>query len=345
MHHQLVTYALALTIHAIYLSPLSAYPGPPICSITRLPWLTAPFRGRQSRFERQLHATYGPFTHFLIANREDHARFRRTLSHAFSETSMREQEEILQMYVGKLIEGSEKKLTPLNIVAWYNYTTFDQIGHLASGEPFNCLTLIQAKKQHYALTIAKVIKRLEITEERNDFLGCMLRKQGTEKGMSTQELIANSAVLILAGSETTATVLSRVTYFLLRNKRVMEKVVKEVRGAFEREEDITLSGVRRLRVMPGEGAWVDGGWVPGGTIVSVPQLAANLSPLNFHLPKSFIPERFLGDERSVDDNRHALNPFSLGPRNCIGKNLAYAEMHLILAHVFWNFDIQFADGE
>jgi cytochrome P450 len=48
-------------------------------------------------------------------------------------------------------------------------------------------------------------------------------------------------------------------------------------------------------------------------------LATYHSPLNFRDPDSFIPERFLGDERFVHDNRSALNPFILGPRNCIGK--------------------------
>jgi averantin hydroxylase len=33
-------------------------------------------------------------------------------------------------------------------------------------------------------------------------------------------------------------------------------------------------------------------------------------------------------------------PFSLGPRGCIGRNLAYAEMRLILAKVLWNFDLE-----
>jgi cytochrome P450 len=51
-------------------------------------------------------------------------------------------------------------------------------------------------------------------------------------------------------------------------------------------------------------------------------VATYRSPLNFRDPDSFIPERFLGDERFVNDNRSALNPFSLGPRNCIGKKYA-----------------------
>jgi len=34
----------------------------------------------------------------------------------------------------------------------------------------------------------------------------------------------------------------------------------------------------------------------------------------------FIPERWLGeDERYANDQRQVLQPFSFGPRNCIGK--------------------------
>lgn len=68
--------------------------------------------------------------------------------------------------------------------------------------------------------------------------------------MSTeQELITSSAALILARSKMTATVLSGVTYLLLRDERAMERVVKEVRNAFEREEDIAVRNVGKLTYM------------------------------------------------------------------------------------------------
>jgi averantin hydroxylase len=46
----------------------------------------------------------------------------------------------------------------------------------------------------------------------------------------------------------------------------------------------------------------------------------------------------------ANDKHAAFVPFSLGARSCIGRNLAYAEMRLILTRVCWNFDMKL-DGE
>ena len=61
----------------------------------------------------------------LVADRETHIRQRRLLSHAFSEKALREQESILQLYVSKLMEQLSTRWSsgPLNMVAWYNFTS------------------------------------------------------------------------------------------------------------------------------------------------------------------------------------------------------------------------------
>ena len=41
----------------------------------------------------------------------------------------------------------------------------------------------------------------------------------------------------------------------------------------------------------------------------------------------------------------AFNPFSLGPHNCFGRNLAYLEMRLILSHLIFAFDMSSPDGK
>lgn len=38
-----------------------------------------------------------------------------------------------------------------------------------------------------------------------------------------------------------------------------------------------------------------------------------------------------------NDNYAAYQPWSVGVRNCIGKNLAYAELRLMLAKVLWHY--------
>ena len=42
----------------------------------------------------------------------------------------------------------------------------------------------------------------------------------------------------------------------------------------------------------------------------------------------------------VFPDRAVLQPFAVGPRNCIGRHLAMAEMRLILARMLWNFDFE-----
>jgi hypothetical protein len=53
---------------------------------------------------------------------------------------------------------------------------------------------------------------------------------------------------------------------------------------------------------------------------SLPSLRLLYSSFNFTLPDSFIPERWLNiDPRFASDKKDVLQPFSLGPRNCLGK--------------------------
>lgn len=86
------------------------------------------------------------------------------------------------------------------------------------------------------------------------------------------------------------------------------------------------------------------------TFVQVFQNATYHDPENFHLPDSYRPQRFLPqdhpmyDARFANDNMACFHPFSAGPRDCIGKNLAYAEMRLIAARILLRFDVELAPG-
>lgn len=202
---------------------------------------------------------------------------------------------------------------------------------------------------------------------RADFMEFLLKHSEEKEPISDAELGSNAHILFMAGSETTSTLLAGVTYYLLRNPEVMAKAVKEVREAFIKEEDITFNTASaRLPYMlacleealrmyppvptilvrmtpPGQMSKVSDVDVPPGTQVGVHQLATNYSPSNFRNPYCFAPERWLPESNYHDDTRDARQPFSMGPRNCIGKNLAFSEMRQILARVLWRFDLELVD--
>lgn len=148
--------------------------------------------------------------------------------------------------------------------------------------------------------------------------------------------------MIIAGSETTATALSGVTYLLGTHPNVLAKLKEELHASFSSENEINLLSVQKLkymlavldetmriyppvpgaapRVVPEGGNIICNRFVPEGTTVNIWQYAMYRSSKNFALPDSFIPERWLGnDERFSNDNKEALQPFAFGPRNCVGR--------------------------
>jgi Cytochrome P450 len=71
---------------------------------------------------------------------------------------LRDQEEMLNVYFDLLITKLKQQITgptkgKVNMVRWYNYTTFDIVGDLAFGEPFYAL-----EGGEYHPWIARVIK-------------------------------------------------------------------------------------------------------------------------------------------------------------------------------------------
>lgn len=78
--------------------------------------------------------------------------------------------------------------------------------------------------------------------------------------------------------------------------------------------------------------------------------AANQSAKYFTEPKAFCPERWLPkthefyDDKFADDNLAIVRPFSTGPRDCIGKELAWMEMRLFTAQFFFDYDYTLGEG-
>ncbi|KAH9862935.1 hypothetical protein J1614_010748 [Plenodomus biglobosus] len=217
-------------------------------------------------------------------------------------------------------------------------------------------------KVHKQLSREKMLKRVAMQDsiDREDFFSSILRKNAD---MPEQELINHAEILIIAGSETTANLLCGLTYHLLKNPKKLARLCDEVRSAFGTLVEITWDSTNDLpyltavikealrvfspapfgaqRVCPG--AMVDGHFIPTGTLVSVAAWTTHYDPRYWSDPNEFKPERWLVENSS--DVRAAFQPFSIGPRACIGVNLAYLEVRLTIASMILAYDWEWVNSD
>ena len=271
-------------------------------------------------------------------------------------------------------------------------------------------SLLKKRTDHASMANERINRRLKqgrvADAQRNDFMTYILRHNDDTKGMSVPEIEQTMRVLVVAGSETTATALSGIVRNLLQNPETLRRITAEIRRSFRHPSEICAQRVMALsylgavieeglrlyppvalgmpRVVPEGGAEVSGHQLRSGvctfhsiiqntqehillrtgptekltlshqTFVSASGYASNRSSLNFpNHPSKFDPSRWLTsppnssltDPTSPPNHKSAFNPFSLGPRNCLGRNLAYLEMRLILAHLLLTFDLEIPEGE
>lgn len=277
--------------------------------------------------------SFGSPVGIIRADNVAHARQRKLVSHAFSDKALREQEQLLKGYAALLVRKLNeaiKKDDKVDIMSWYNFTTFDIMADLTFGEPlklleestytpwvralFDHLKMVmltsllrqwpllnktmqrlvpedvkEKRKLHMAHSSDRIEKRLARKTDRPDIWTYVMRYMGTEnagKGLAPTEMHSTGALFMLAGTETTATELSGMTYYLLKRQEKMERLKKEVRGAFSSFEDITMGTLSQLeylgacieeglrvyppvamglpRTTPKNGAYIAGRWVAGG---------------------------------------------------------------------------------
>ncbi|CCC07834.1 unnamed protein product [Sordaria macrospora k-hell] len=246
----------------------------------------------------------------------------------------------IDLLIHKLHEQGEEGRVPLNATNWYNCTTFDITGDLIFGMPFGALEgngkhpwlefILGSLKSvapmgalsyiglHWLVQViwkmsgAEIFRksmesvdlmlkeRLKMDADRNDLFGGLIQRQ-EKLGLGFDELSANAWILVLAGSETTATTLSGVTYLLTQNPEVLKRVTQEVRTAFKSVDEIDINSVNKLTYMLA---------VLNETLRLYPPVTSNLPRV---VPRG--GAKVLGD-------------------------LAYAEMRWILARILFEFDLR-----
>jgi cytochrome P450 len=195
--------------------------------------------------------------------------------------------------------------------------------------------------------VAKLIKqRRKQEQEHFDYLAMLMLARDKDSGsdMSERQLIDEVMTLVVAGHETTASVLNWMWYLLSQHRQVEARLCTEL-AAHAHHAPPTLAQMEALtytqQVLNETMRLYPPGWllsrrtiaadvlagyeIAAGADVLLPLYLLHRHPRYWKDPDSFDPDRF-SSEREAERPRFAFVPFAAGPRHCIGETLALYEM-------------------
>ncbi|KAJ4355101.1 hypothetical protein N0V95_003224 [Ascochyta clinopodiicola] len=234
--------------------------------------------------------------HSLLSESDDdkHGKLRKLFSHGFSDRALKAQEDLIRIHVDKLISNmyrEAEKGSKIDMVKYYNCTTFDIVGELAFGESLGLLDNSELNAwvesilygledaAFYALVLEYPIlgyffnlflsqkikdasaENAQYSEERvrrrmakgnvtdkPDFWTLVL-SQHENGALNFEQMKSNADLFMQAGSETTATMLSGLTYNFLMNPEKMKKAREEIRTSFTDEDELTIENIQKLKYL------------------------------------------------------------------------------------------------
>ena len=214
--------------------------------------------------------------------------------------------------------------------------------------------------------VAELIDRRRRTpEEHFDFLAMLMasRDRDSDAAMSDKELIDEVLTLIVAGHETTAAALTWTWYLISRHPEAQAQLQEEA-DRTSSDQPLSLGAAESLafthQVLQEALRLYPPGWLItrrtleadelGGFPIA-PRTDVFISPYMLHRhpafwsePEEFRPERFAGAD-AEERHRFAYIPFAVGPRHCIGENIAMFEMLVHVHAMSRRFTLTRADNE
>lgn len=222
-------------------------------------------------------------------------------------------------------------------------------------------------------------EQLESGKKSIDLIDKLLEVRNEDGSLlSKGEVYAEAMLLLIAGSDTTANSLSALSYHLATHPEVQRKLQAEldlhipIESSQETEDEadtllppsdgvVEYEKIKNLpylnacvkealrlhstvgtglpRVVPSGKTFSFGGETfKAGSIISVPSFTTNRSSVWGSDAEEFRPERWL-EEGSGSFNKYFV-PFSVGPRACVGRNLATMDMMLVAATIFRRYEFE-----
>ncbi|KAI1128337.1 cytochrome P450 [Nemania abortiva] len=290
-----------------------------------------------------------------------------------------------EMAYNRQMDAMKNKANPpyLDLIYGFNmYLTVTQVSwRFPLLSPLKYLSIISSFlrphgdiRNHSRERLEKRI-RLRGAVEHLDFIEQMIPEDreppSDPKEMRHLEQVAGQ--LLVAGYEPPSVWLYGTIYHLLEEKEALRTLIDEIRGSFKAYEDITSDTVtplpyltaclkEGLRILPNTasshgmpcvspGTTVDGNYIPRGVVCQSSTFALARSSEYFFDPRHFRPARWLPQDHALYDSRFAgdeikgYQPFSQGPRACMGKEIAWWQARLFLAKLLWKFDLELVPGQ
>lgn len=221
---------------------------------------------------------------------------------------------------------------------------------------------LQDVKHLAGIAIVAVAKRLGAPTDRVDLLSKLQAgKDDNGDPMGRAELTAEALTLLIAGSDTTSNSTCAIIYYLAAHPEAQKKLQAELDEQLGTEDERVATGdqVKRLpyldacidealrlhstsalglpRIVPDGGLVIRGRAFCEGAVLSVPSYTIHRDPTVWgEDADAFRPERWFEEERK-DAMQRTFNPFSVGPRACVGRNLASLELQIIVASILRRF--------
>ncbi|KAJ1327353.1 cytochrome P450 family 628 [Microdochium nivale] len=342
-----------------------------------------------------------------MRDRAEHDKRRRFgWDKAFTTKSLRAYDSRVIKYAELLIGQLRKRLGQVvNATDWFMWYGFDVMGDLAFGRSFD--NLAEARSHQYLkvmhaagasggfltsvpwliqltklipqslnplaqLTIyaEKAVAERRVSRPAEPDVMSHLLEGGQffpSKKHDDHLLAGDARLLIVAGSDTTASTLVYLFYNLAARPELAGQVRAELEAAGIRADaDVSVTALQSMTYMnavinetlrlhppvpggvyrhtPKEGVVIKGSRLPGGVKIIGPHHTIQRSPRAFVKPLEFIPERWTSQPELVL-NKNAWFPFSIGKFSCIGKQLALNKLRIVIAKVLLNFNVALAPGE
>jgi len=187
-----------------------------------------------------------------------------------------------------------------------------------------------------------------------------------------------AATFLFAGHDTTANLMTWVTFELARKPHLQHRMQAEVDAVFAKlgGRDMTYADLPQmtfltrvitetLRFWPSvpngtfretefddvitgrDGKRVT---IPKGTNLMIGEWAMHMNPAfwgddveEFNPDREFLPEELAGGTNAKNPQSYRYCPFTFQPRSCIGRNFAMMEARVLLAHFFHLYEVSLAE--